>query len=163
MIADLFKNKIEQVKKVLLKIIEMLEANLKKDVENLSKLIRTLNRIESKFQTIENQNINQSIQAKTYASVMKTTTNITKIENEKENTIKKVATANMIATKKKEKIDIANRKRSRKNETSTDNRCRIIEENQKNYKREQKWNDEIEMIFQRKSNAIFNIIVRQKN
>ena len=53
MIANLFENEIEQMKEVLLRIIEMLKANLKKNVENSSKLIRTLNRIESRFQTIE--------------------------------------------------------------------------------------------------------------
>ena len=101
MIVDLFKNKIEQRKDILLKVIEMLKANLKKNVENSSKLIRTLNRIESKLQTIEKQNVNQSIKTKTYANVMKTTTKITKIENEKKNTVKKATTANMMTTKKK--------------------------------------------------------------
>ena len=48
-IVDLFENEIEQMKKILLKVIEMLKANLKENVENSSKLIRTLNRIESKF------------------------------------------------------------------------------------------------------------------
>ena len=100
-IADLFESEIEQVKKILLKMIEMLKANLKENVENSSKLIRTLNRIESRLQTIEKQNVNQSIKAKTYASVVKTTTKITKIENEKKNTVKKATTANMMTTKKK--------------------------------------------------------------
>ena len=57
-IADLFKSEIKQMKEILLKIIEMLKANLKENVENSSKLIRTLNRIESKVQTIEKQNVN---------------------------------------------------------------------------------------------------------
>ena len=48
-IVDLFENKIEQIKEVLLKVIEMLKTNLKENVENSSKLIRTLNRIESRF------------------------------------------------------------------------------------------------------------------
>ena len=48
-ITDLFESKIEQVKDILLKVIEMLKANLKKNVENSSKLIRTLNRIERSF------------------------------------------------------------------------------------------------------------------
>ena len=38
-IADLFKNKIEQIQEILLKMIEMLKANLKENVENSSKLI----------------------------------------------------------------------------------------------------------------------------
>ena len=58
MIVDLFKNKIKQIKKILLKMIEMLKANLKKSVENSSKLIRTLNQIENRFQIIEKQNVN---------------------------------------------------------------------------------------------------------
>ena len=58
---------------------------------------------------------------------MKTTTKITKIENDEKNTMKKVATANMITTKKK--LDNANRKRNRKNETSTNNKCKTIEKN----------------------------------
>ena len=87
-------------------MIEILKANLKENVENLTKLIRILNPIESKFQTIEKQNANQSIKAKTYANVMKTTTKITRIENEKKNTIKKESTANMIATKKKKKLTL---------------------------------------------------------
>ena len=64
----------------------MLKANLKENVENLSKLIRTLNRIESKFQTIEKQNVNQLTKAKICANVIKTTTKITRIENEKKKT-----------------------------------------------------------------------------
>ena len=105
-IVDLFKNEIEQIKEILLRVIEMLKANLKENVENLSKLIRTLNRIENRFQTIEKQNVNQLIKVETYASVMKTTTKITRIENEKKNTIKKITTANMIATKKKKKLTV---------------------------------------------------------
>ena len=70
-------------------MIEMIKANLKENVKNLSKLIRTLNRIKSRFQTIEKQNANQSIKTKTYANVMKTTTKITKIENKKKKRSKK--------------------------------------------------------------------------
>ena len=58
-IVDLINNKIEQIKKILLKVIEMLKTNLKENVENSSKLIRTLNRIENKFQIIKRQNTNQ--------------------------------------------------------------------------------------------------------
>ena len=58
MIIDLMKSKIEQIKKILLKIIEMLKVDLKENVENSSKLVRTLNRIKNKFQTIEKQNAN---------------------------------------------------------------------------------------------------------
>ena len=36
----------------------MLKVDLKENVENSSKLIRTLNRIKNKFQTIEKQNVN---------------------------------------------------------------------------------------------------------
>ena len=57
-IANLFENKIEQIKEILLKMIKLLKANLKESVENSSKLIQTLNRIESKFQAIEKQNVN---------------------------------------------------------------------------------------------------------
>ena len=57
-IADLMKSEIEQIKKILLKVIEMLKVDLKKNVENSSKLVRTLNRIENKFQIIEKQNVN---------------------------------------------------------------------------------------------------------
>ena len=88
-IADLMKNKIEQIKKILLKMIEMLKVDLKKNVQNSSKLIRTLNRIENRLQIIETQNANQSTKAKTYASVVKAATKMTKFENEKKNTIKK--------------------------------------------------------------------------
>ena len=57
-IADLFENEIEQMKEILQRMIEMLKTNLKENVENSSKLIRILNRIESRFQTIEKQNVN---------------------------------------------------------------------------------------------------------
>ena len=63
-IVDLMKSDIEQIKKILLKIIEMLKINFKKSIKKQSKLIRTLNRIESRFQTIKKQNVNQSIKAK---------------------------------------------------------------------------------------------------
>ena len=101
MIADLMKSKIEQIKKILLKVIEMLKVDLKKDIESSSKLVRTLNYIENRFQTIEKQNVNQSIKVETYANVIKAATKTTRTENEKENTMKKVITANMTATKKK--------------------------------------------------------------
>ena len=64
-------------------MIEMLKADLKENIENSSKSVRTLNRIKNKFQTIEKQNANQSIKAKTYASVIKAATKVTKTENEK--------------------------------------------------------------------------------
>ena len=89
MIANLMKSKIEQIKRILLKMIEMLKTDLKENIENFLKLIRTLNRIENKFQTIEKQNANQSIKVETYASMIKVATKITRTENEKENTIKK--------------------------------------------------------------------------
>ena len=57
-IADLMKNEIEQIKKILLRMIEMLKVDLKENVENSSKLVRTLNRIENRLQTIEKQNVN---------------------------------------------------------------------------------------------------------
>ena len=53
MIVDLIKNKIEQIKRILLRMIEILKVDLKENIENSSKLIRTLNRIKSKFQVIE--------------------------------------------------------------------------------------------------------------
>ena len=58
------KNEIEQIEKILLRVIEILKADLKEDIENSSKLIRTLNRIESKLQVIKKQNANQSTKAK---------------------------------------------------------------------------------------------------
>ena len=82
-IADLMKSEIEQIEKILLRMIEILKADLKKDIENSSKLVRTLNRIKSRFQIIEKQNANQSIKAKIYASVIKTATKVTRIESEK--------------------------------------------------------------------------------
>ena len=48
-IVDLMKSEIEQIKRILLKMIEILKADLKENIENSSKLIRTLNRIKSKF------------------------------------------------------------------------------------------------------------------
>ena len=42
-IADLMKSEIEQIERILLKMIEVLKIDLKKDVENSSKLSRTLN------------------------------------------------------------------------------------------------------------------------
>ena len=100
-IADLMKNEIEQIKRILLKVIEMLKTDLKKNIESFSKLARTLNRIENRFQIIEKQNANQSTKVETYASVIKAATKIIKTENEKKNTMKKMITANLTATKKK--------------------------------------------------------------
>ena len=48
-IAALIRSKIEQIKRILLKMIEMLKADLKENIENSSKLTRTLNHIENKF------------------------------------------------------------------------------------------------------------------
>ena len=103
-IADLMKSEIEQIERILLRMIEMLKTDLKEDIESFSKLIRTLNRIENKFQIIEKQNANQSTKVETYASVIKAATKITKTENENENTMKKIITANMTATRKKKKM-----------------------------------------------------------
>ena len=97
------KSEIEQIKKILLRVIEMLKTDLKENIENSSKLIRTLNRIKNKFETIEKQNNNQSIKVETYANVIKAATKITRTENERKNTMKKMITANMTATKKKRK------------------------------------------------------------
>ena len=103
-IVDLMKSEVEQIKRILLRVIEVLKINLKKNVENSSKLIRTLNRIENRLQIIEKQNANQSIKAKTYASVVKAATKMKKIENEKKNAMKKMTTTNMTTTKKKKKL-----------------------------------------------------------
>ena len=84
-------------------MIEILKTDLKENIENSSKLIRTLNRIKSRFQVIEKQNVNQSIKTKIYASVIKTATKVTRIENERKNAMKKMITANLTATKKKKK------------------------------------------------------------
>ena len=99
-VVSLIKNEIEQINKILLKMIEMLKANLKKNIEKQLKLIRTLNRIENKFQKIEKQNFNQSIKAKTYVSVMKTITKITRIENDGEKFNKKRTTTSLTTVKK---------------------------------------------------------------
>ena len=48
-IVDLMKNEIEQIEKILLRIIEILKVDLKENIENSSKLARTLNRIKSRF------------------------------------------------------------------------------------------------------------------
>ena len=77
------KSEIEQIEKILLRVIEILKADLKENIENSSKLIRTLNRIKSRFQVIEKQNANQSTKAKIYANVIKTATKVTRIESEK--------------------------------------------------------------------------------
>ena len=63
-----------------------------------------MNRIENRLQIIEKQNANQSTRAKTYASVVKAATKMTRIENEEKNAMKKMITANMTATKKKKKL-----------------------------------------------------------
>ena len=52
-IADLMKSEIEQIEEILMRMIEMLEVDLKENVENSSKLVRTLNRIENRLQIIE--------------------------------------------------------------------------------------------------------------
>ena len=52
-IVDLTTNKIEQIEEILIKIIEMLKIDLKEKIENSSKLIQTLNRIENKLLTIK--------------------------------------------------------------------------------------------------------------
>ena len=46
-IADLMRSEIEQIERILLRVIEILKADLKENIENSSKLIRTLNRIKS--------------------------------------------------------------------------------------------------------------------
>ena len=43
------KSEIEQIKKISLKIIEMLKVDFKRNVKNSSKLARTLNRIKNRF------------------------------------------------------------------------------------------------------------------
>ena len=58
-IADLIKSEIEQKEKILLRVIKVLKVDLKKDVENSSKLVRTLNRTKNRLQIIEKQNANQ--------------------------------------------------------------------------------------------------------
>ena len=67
----------------------MLKTNLKKNVENTSKLNRTLNKIENKFLKIDKQNANQLIKAETYANVVKTITKITKNEKKEKSVEKK--------------------------------------------------------------------------
>ena len=130
MIADLMKNEIEQIKRILLKVIEMLKADLKENIENSRKLIRTLNRIENKFQIIEKQNANQLIKVKAYANVIKTVTKITKIENEKKNSMKKIITANITATKKEKKMTLKIENDVEKKITKYNER-RTFEKNQK--------------------------------
>ena len=116
MIADLMKNEIEQIKKILLRMIEILKADLKENIENSSKLVRTLNRIKSRFQIIEKQNVNQSIKAKIYANVIKTATKVTRIESEKKKAMKKMITANLTATKKKKEMTLKIENEIEKNE-----------------------------------------------
>ena len=109
-VVNLTTNNVKQMKRILLKMIDMLKKNTKKKIENQSKLSLTLNQIENKILNIEKQNVNQLIKAKTYVSVMKTATKIIKTKNESEHIVKKAATANMITTKKKKKNDDTNRK-----------------------------------------------------
>ena len=115
-IADLMKSEIEQIERILLKMIEILKVDLKEDIENSSKLIRTLNRIKSRFQVIEKQNANQSIKAKIYASVIKTTTKVTRIEDEEKKAMKKMITANLTTTKKKKEMTLRIENEIEKNE-----------------------------------------------
>ena len=105
---------VKQIKTILMKIIEMLKIDLKKKIEISSKLSQTLNKIESRFFTIEKQNVNQSIKTETYANVIKTITKMTKNENEKKNIIKKTTTTNIITTKKEKKliIKVENKKKN---------------------------------------------------
>ena len=116
MIADLMKSEIEQIERILLRVIEILKADLKEDIENSSKLARTLNRIESRLQIIEKQNANQSTKAKIYANVIKTATKVTRIESEKEKAMKKMTTANLTATKKKKEKTLKIENEIEKNE-----------------------------------------------
>ena len=105
-VADLMRSEIEQIERILLKVIEVLEVNLKADIENSSKLALTLNRIENRLQIIEKQNANQSTRAKTYASVVKAVTKIIRNEIEDENIINKTTTANMMTTRKEKKLTL---------------------------------------------------------
>ena len=67
-------NNVKQIERILVKIIRMLKIDLKKEVENSSKLNQTLNKIESKNFTIKKQNANQLIKPKTYANVIRAIT-----------------------------------------------------------------------------------------
>ena len=142
-------------------MIEILKTDLKKSIKNSSKLIRTLNRIESRFQVIEKQNANQSTKAKIYASVIKTATKITRIENERKNTMKKNDHSEDDNDEKK-RNDVENWKRIRKEWIAKHNEHRTSEKSQKSYKKQQKRDDEIKMISQWKFNAIFSIIDNQE-
>ena len=51
-------NNVERIKKILIKIREMLKVDLKKKMENSSKLNRTLYKNESKIFIIKKQNVN---------------------------------------------------------------------------------------------------------
>ena len=115
-IADLMKSEIEQIERILLRVIEILKTDLKENIENSSKLARTLNRIKSRFQIIEKQNVNQSIKTKIYASVIKTATKVTRIESERKKAIKKMITANLTATKKKKEMTLRIENEVKKNE-----------------------------------------------
>ena len=84
----------------------MLKIDLKKEIENSSKLSRTLSKIENRFLIIKKQNANQSIKTETYANVIKIITKITKNKNEKENIVKKTTKINMMTTKKEKKLII---------------------------------------------------------
>ena len=104
-IANLMTSEIKQIERILLKVIERLKTDLKKDVENTSKLNRKLNRIENKLLKIEKQNVNQSIKAETYLSVVKTITKIIRNENEKKKR-KKSDYSKHSSDKKKKKLII---------------------------------------------------------
>ena len=43
MLVNLFKNKIEQIREILVRMIEILKVSVKENVENQLKLIQTLN------------------------------------------------------------------------------------------------------------------------
>ena len=105
-VAILITSDVKQIEKILIKIIEMLKIDLEKKIENSSKLNQTLNKIESRLFIIKKQNVNQSINAETYANMMKTITKMTKNENEKENIVKKTTTTNMITARKEKKLII---------------------------------------------------------
>ena len=52
-IVTLTTSNVKQIKRILLKVIEMLKNNLRKKIDSQSKLSLTLNRIENRFLTIE--------------------------------------------------------------------------------------------------------------
>ena len=77
---------------------------------------------------------------------MKTTTKITRIENEKKNTVKKAATANMMTTRKKKKLTVRIENEVEKKRLRQITDIKLLKKNQKNYRKKQEWNDETEMI-----------------